>query len=121
MIGIGLDAVEIERFRRAVERHPRILDRIFTTEERDDMSERVDPVPGLAARFAVREAVMKAMGVGIGDVAFADIAVRRSPSGRPAVELRGAAAKLASELGITTWQISISHTRDSAMAVAAAL
>ena len=121
MIGIGLDAVEIGRFREALKRHPRIVDRVFTEFEREDLAKRDDPVPGFAARFAVREAVMKALGAGIGDVAFTDIGVRRAETGQPHLELTGAAARLAETRGVKGWKISITHTDNTAMAVVAAL
>ncbi len=117
---VGIDAVDIDRFRRAVQRQPRILDRVFSAGERSDMAKRKDPMPGFAARFAAREAVMKALGVGIGDVAFADIEIVRAESGKPGLRLAGSAAKLANDQGISSWHISISHTETVAMAVVAA-
>ena len=65
--GIGVDAVDIERFRISLERTPSMRQRLFVAEELDYVSAKVDPVPSLAARFAAREAVMKAMGLGRGD------------------------------------------------------
>ena len=121
MISLGLDAVEIERFRGAVSRHPRIVDRIFTERERADLATRTDPIPGFAARFAVREAVMKALGAGIGDVRMADIGVERAESGAPSLKLSGSAQAMAAAKGITAWHLSITHTDTLAMAVVAAI
>ena len=121
MIGLGLDAVEIERFRGAVDRHPRILERVFTDNERADMAKREDPMPGFAARFAVREAVMKALGVGIGDVRMAEIEVARAESGAPSLSLSGSALRIAASKGVSAWHVSITHTDSVAMAVVAAI
>lgn len=121
MIGLGLDAVEIERFRGAIDRHPRIINRVFTDAERADMAKRDDPVPGFAARFAVREAVMKALGVGIGIVRMADIEVARAESGAPTLSLSGSAQRIAASKGVSGWHVSITHTDSVAMAVVAAI
>ena len=99
MIGIGLDAVDVERFRAALRRHPRLADRVFTPTERADMAGRADPVPGLAARFAAKEATMKALGVGIGSVRLAEIGVVRAPSGAPSLVTTGRAAGARRGLG----------------------
>jgi holo-[acyl-carrier protein] synthase len=93
MIGIGLDAVDVERFRAALRRHPRLADRVFTPRERADMAGRADPVPGLAARFAAKEATMKALGVGIGSVRLAEIGVVQAPSGAPSLVTTGRGAR----------------------------
>jgi holo-[acyl-carrier protein] synthase len=108
--GIGVDAVEIERFRTTLSRTPGVRERLFTDAELAYASSKADPVPSLAARFAAREAVMKAMGVGIGAFAFHDVSVDRAPSGRPSLIVVGTAAALAAERGIATWQLSITHT-----------
>jgi holo-[acyl-carrier protein] synthase len=110
MIGIGVDAVEIERFRRSLERTPTMLRRLFTDSERADASRRPDPVPSLAARFAAREATMKAMGLGLGAFGFHDVFVVRASSGAPSLVVRDRAAELAAERGITRWHLSLTHT-----------
>ncbi|MGH9152096.1 MAG: holo-ACP synthase, partial [Acidimicrobiales bacterium] len=79
MIGIGIDAVEVDRFRRALERTPRMGERLFTDGERAYGSRFADPAPRLAARFAAKEATMKALGVGLGAVDFRDVEVRTAP------------------------------------------
>ena len=89
--------------------------------ERTDLAPRRDAVPGLAARFAAKEAVMKALGVGIGAVALREVEVRRDVAGAPEVVLHGRAAALAAARGVTGWRLSLSHTAGSAMAVALAL
>ncbi len=117
MIGIGIDLVEIDRFRRVLARRPGVADRLFTDGERASLSRRRDPVPGLAARFAAKEATMKALGVGIGAFPFGDVEVRRLRSGAPELHVSGKAAALAASLGVGAWSVSLTHTHESASAV----
>ena len=121
MTGIGIDAVEVERFRTVLARRPSVARRLFTDGERDSLARRRDPVPGLAARFAAKEAVMKALGVGLGAFAFHDVEVVRAESGAPSLALSGRAASLAAERGVAGWRLSITHTEQTAHAVAVAL
>jgi holo-[acyl-carrier protein] synthase len=110
VIGIGVDAVDIDRFRRSLQRTPSMRTRLFTAEELADLAARADPVPALAARFAAREAVMKAMGLGLGAFGFHEAWVRRAASGEPSLVITGRAAELAGARGITEWLLSITHT-----------
>lgn len=110
VIGIGVDAVEIERFRRSLQRTPSMRDRLFTAHELEYVEPKADPVPSLAARFAAREAVMKALGVGLGAFGFHDVWVTRAPSGAPSLEFTGGALRLATAAGVDTWHLSITHT-----------
>ena len=121
MVGIGLDAVDIARFRRSLERTPSMLQRLFTESERDALARRVDPVPGLAARFAAREAAMKAFGVGLGAFGFHDLWVDRAPSGAPLLMVAGAARKLMDDRRVDALQVSLTHTDTVAQAVVVAL
>ncbi len=114
--GIGVDAVDIERFRRSLERTPSMQRRLFTEHELAYVAPKADPVPSLAARFASREAVMKAMGLGLGAFGFHDVWVDRRDSGEPHLNVTGRAAQLASERGIATWHLSITHTDQVAIA-----
>jgi holo-[acyl-carrier protein] synthase len=114
--GIGVDAVDIERFRRSLERTPSMRERLFTEHELAYVAPKADPVPSLAARFASREAVMKAMGVGLGAFGFHDVWVDRLESGEPHLNITGRAAELARERGIETWHLSITHTDQVAIA-----
>ncbi|MFZ0059251.1 MAG: holo-ACP synthase [Acidimicrobiales bacterium] len=120
MIGIGLDAVDVTRFRRVLARHPRLADRVFTARERADVAGRSDPVPGLAARFAAKEAAMKALGVGIGAVRLSEIGVVRAASGAPSLETSGRAAARAAALGVGVLRVSLTHTDTHAGAVVVA-
>ncbi|MGI9604837.1 MAG: holo-ACP synthase [Acidimicrobiales bacterium] len=121
MIGIGTDLVEIERFRTTLERTPGIRDRSFTADEREYADARNDPTERYAVRWAAKEAVMKAMGVGLGEVAMVDIEVVRAESGAPSVLLHGTAAVKAGELGISAWKITLTHTSTMAQAIVVAL
>ena len=93
--GIGIDLVDIERFRRSLERTPSMRTRLFTAVELDYVAPKADPIPSLAARFAAREAVMKALGVGLGAFGFHDVWVERAESGAPSLVVSAAAADLA--------------------------
>jgi holo-[acyl-carrier protein] synthase len=116
IFGIGVDAVDIERFRRSLERTPSMRERVFTEHELAYVAPKVDPVPSLAARFASREAVMKAMGLGLGAFGFHGVWVDRRESGEPHLNVTGRAAELAHERGIETWHLSITHTDQVAIA-----
>jgi holo-[acyl-carrier protein] synthase len=120
VIGVGVDLVEIERFRQSVERTPSMLDRLFTAVELDYARTKTDPIPSLAARFAAREAVMKALGVGLGAFEFHDVWVRRNDSGAPRLMVEGRAAALASVAGVRLWHLSLSHSSTTAIAYAIA-
>ncbi len=108
--GIGIDAVDIERFRTSLARTPTMRERLFTAEELSYVAPKVDPVPSLAARFAAREAVMKAMGLGLGAFGFHEVWVTRTESGQPALMVTGRALELAVDRGITVWHLTITHT-----------
>jgi holo-[acyl-carrier protein] synthase len=110
LIGIGIDVVEIDRFRTSLVRTPTMRERLFTAPELEYVSTKVDPVPSLAARFAAREAAMKAMGLGLGAFGFHDVWVERAASGAPSLQVVGRAAELAAERGITRWHLSVSHS-----------
>jgi holo-[acyl-carrier protein] synthase len=114
--GIGIDAVDVARFRASLTRTPAMRDRLFTKEELAYVKPKVDPVPSLAARFAAREAVMKAMGLGLGAFGFHEVWVSRAESGQPALNVTGRARELAVDRGITTWHLTITHTDTLAIA-----
>src|SRR4051812_23263460 len=90
--------------------------RLFTDSELAYVAPKQDPVPSLAARFATREAVMKAMGLGLGAFGFHDVWVDRRASGEPLLNVTGRAAELAQERGIDRWHLSITHTDHVAIA-----
>ena len=121
MIGIGTDLVELDRFRLALQRTPRLPERLFSDAERAYAARRRDPTERLAARFAAKEAVMKAMGVGLWKFPLRDVEVVKAPSGQPSVRLHGRAAALADERGVREWRLTITHTERVAQAIAVAL
>lgn len=120
MLGIGIDAVDIDRFRRVLERTPRIRARMFTATEICSVSSKFDPAPSLAARFAAREATMKVLGVGLGAFDLHDVSITRKDSGEPQLHVTGRAHELAVARGIAHWYVSLSHTAQVAVAVVAA-
>lgn len=119
--GLGTDLVEIERFRLALARRISLPGRLFTDAEQRYAHEHHDPVSRLAARFGAKEAVMKALGVGLGAFAFRDVEVVRDDGGVPSLALHGGAAALAEARGVRAWQVSLTHTDTTAMAVVLAL
>lgn len=118
VVGIGLDLVDVDRFERVLARRATIATRLFTEDERRDAGNAPER---LAARFAAKEAVWKVLGVGLGAVDFHDCVVVREPHGAPSVRLRGRAHELATRRGITTIELSLSHTDRTAGAVAIGL
>ncbi len=115
----GIDLCEISRLREAVERHgERLLARIFTVTEREQCE---GNYASLAARFAAKEAVSKALGTGLGPIAFTDIEIVRGENREPILRLHGKAQEKANELYLTEWAISLSHTREYAMASVVAM
>jgi holo-[acyl-carrier protein] synthase len=120
LIGIGLDAVEIPRFREVLARRPAMERRLFTEAERAYGRAGPDPAPRLAARFAAKEATMKALGVGLGAFTFHDVEVVHGPDGAPSLRVTGRAAALAEEKGVGAWLVSITHTDRLALAVVTA-
>lgn len=121
VVGVGLDVVDVARFRQALERTPSMRQRLFTPGELDALAGRVDPVPGLAARFAAREAAMKALGVGLGAFGFHDLWVERTASGAPHLGVVGAARALMEQRGVDHLHVSLSHTASTAQAIVVAV
>jgi holo-[acyl-carrier protein] synthase len=120
MIRCGIDMIEIQRVADGIERFgERFLDRFFTSGERADCK---DQIHRLAARIAAKEAVAKALGTGIGDVKWVEIEIRTdNERKRPILHLHGAAVEVANSLGVTQWDISLTHTRVYASAVVVAI
>jgi holo-[acyl-carrier protein] synthase len=121
VVGLGTDLVEVARFRLAMERRAKLPERLFSDAEREYAFRQKDPAKSLAARFGAKEAVMKAMGVGLWKFKFRDVEVVRAKSGAPSVTLHGRAAEMAAERGIGGWHLSLTHTETTAMAVVLAL
>ena len=120
LIGVGLDTVDVGRFRAVLARRPGMIERMFSASEREAMSARLDPVPGYAARFAAKEATMKALHSGLGAFDLADVEIVRSPGGAPVLVASGRAASLAASLGVSRLDVSLTHTSTLASAVVVA-
>ena len=121
IVGVGVDAVSVDRFRRLLERRPRFAARCFTEGEQSDAGSSADLAQSLAARFAAKEAVMKALGTGIGAFALTDVEVCRTGGtdatrNAPYVVLTGKAAELAGAHGASRFHLSLTHTDDVAIA-----
>lgn len=100
VIGVGIDFVQVDRFRTSINRTPSMVERMFTPDERLYALAAKDPAERLAARFAAKEAVMKALGVGLGAFGFHDVEVIRAESGEPSLGIYGPAEALALERGV---------------------
>lgn len=125
VIGLGIDVVEVARIKQAVQRFgDRFLHKIFTARELSELSYAVNRTTSflhLAGRFAAKEAVAKALGTGISGFAWRDIEILRDERGKPVVVLAGGARETADRVGIAKILVSVSHTRDLALAEAIAL
>ena len=119
MLSTGVDMIEVARIERGIARHgERFLQRFFTAQEVAYCAGRMT---SLAGRFAVKEAVGKAFGTGIGDVSWTEIEIVCDERGRPGLVLHNAAKDLAEKLGLTEWSISLSHTDTHAIGFAVAM
>lgn len=121
IVGVGVDAVDVVRFRRVLDRRPSLASRCFTASEQSDADASADRCQSLAARFAAKEAVMKSLGSGLGAFAWTDVEVTRAPGTgatrhAPSLELRGGAALLAGERGAGRFHVSLTHTDGVAIA-----
>src|SRR5438477_3233789 len=121
ILGHGIDIVETDRIKRSVNEHgQRFLDRVYTAVEQEYCARnRKRYFEHLAGRFAAKEAVLKVLGTGWrGGIAWTDVEIRPQPSGQPVVVLSGECLRIATELGISRWHVSISHIETHAMASA---
>ena len=121
IVGVGVDAVDVDRFRRILDRRPGFAARYFTHNERADAQRGEDPTQSLAARFAAKEAVMKALGTGLGGFALTEVEVRRragtgATDNVPFVVLHGGAAGVAARQGAAVFHLSLTHTEHVAIA-----
>jgi holo-[acyl-carrier protein] synthase len=115
--GVGVDVVEIDRFAAALRRRPRLAERCFTEAEARYCLSRPYPAQHFAARFAAKEAVGKALGIGM--TRWREVEVVRG-RGAPGVALHGRYARRAAEMGVARVHVSLTHGRDSAVAFAVA-
>jgi holo-[acyl-carrier protein] synthase len=110
IVGIGVDIVDLARFARTVERTPHLSERLFTSGERAAVSET------LAATFAAKEALAKALGAP-GGLAWQDVEVRRDEAGKPSLVVTGSVSAAAAALGVGRWHVSLSHDGGNAVAM----
>lgn len=119
LLAVGVDLIEVERVEQSLEKYgQRFLTRIFTEREQNYCNGRVQ---SLAARFAVKEAVGKALGTGIGDVSWQEIEIVNEENGRPILLLHGDAQRIAHQQGLDNWTISLSHTEAYAVGMVVAV
>ncbi len=118
IVSIGIDMIEIERVAQVhVARGDRFLERVFTKAERDYCLRRTLSAQSFAARFAAKEAVMKALGTGwAAGVRWVDIEVIREPKSAPTIQLHGTAAQIAQRKKITRWHLALTHTQTTSAA-----
>lgn len=119
ILGVGTDLAEVDRIRESIERFgDRFLNRIYTPSERSYALSKANSAERFAARFAAKEAGMKAIGTGWSHgVTWHDFAVVNEPSGRPTLHLTGVAREVAERLGVKTISVSLTHTKEVAFAV----
>ena len=116
-VGVGVDVVEIDRFAESLRKRPRLAERCFTEAEQAYCSRKPFPPQHYAARFAAKEAVGKALGIGM--TRWREVEVVRG-RGAPTIALHGTYAERARQLGVTAVHVSLTHGRDTAMAFAIA-
>lgn len=118
IVGTGIDLIEVPRIAAAIERYgQRFLQRIFTEGEIRYCESKANRVERFAARFAAKEAGMKALGTGWSrGVRWRDIEVRRQPGGRPTIAFHGKAAEFAQKMSVANVALSLTHTKDQAYA-----
>ena len=119
IVGLGIDLAEVDRIRKAIERHgPRFTDRIYTATEIAYVERKANRYERYAARFAAKEAGMKAIGTGWKrGVSWQDFEVTNLPSGRPTLRFHGVAAQIADSLGVRNIALSLTHTAEQGLAI----
>ena len=117
-IRVGTDIIEIQRIRSAAMRHPGFFDRILTPNEKEYCLSKADAFVSLAGRFAAKEAVLKSLGTGLAQISWLDMEILADKNGSPQVLFSGSAEKILRVNGIKYINVSISHSRDYAVAVA---
>lgn len=118
MLYVGTDIIEIERIRKAVQRHPAFWDRILTPREKVYCQKKGNPVQTLAGRFAAKEAVWKCLGLGLRNFSWRDLEILPDQWGCPQVSFKLPLEKILREKNIAAISLSISHSRCCAIAVA---
>lgn len=117
IVGVGIDSVEIDRFRDLLARRETMRTRLFSPAELAVVVDRNDEAPSLAARFAAKEATMKSLGLGLGAFGFHECEILREESGAPRLRASGRLVELAHEHGVGAWHVSLTHTDSMASAI----
>jgi holo-[acyl-carrier protein] synthase len=119
IVGIGTDLAEVPRIQKSIDRYgDRFLNRVYTETEIAYAKRKANAAERFAARFAAKEAGMKALGTGLRNgITWRDFEVINEPSGRPGLRLYGAALEIAARMGVRRISLSLTHTADLAMAV----
>lgn len=121
-VGLGVDIVEVDRMRSVLSRTPSFARRVFSEDECAYCDKHPDPAPHYAARFAAKEAAVKALGTGFSEgIGLRDIEVVRNAQGRPTLRLTGRADQIASRMGVIDAPLSLSHTGGDAIACVIAI
>ncbi len=119
ILGIGTDIIAVGRIERVLAQNPRFAEKVFSPRERAYCEKRANPAQSYAARFAAKEAVMKALGTGWDEqVSWIEIEVVTGPKGKPGIALSGATRKMCEARGMSRIQLSLSHEKDYAIAFA---
>ena len=117
VLGLGIDLVEVDRVRALLRRWPESFPRkVLSPGEREYCQGRAGMAASVAARFAAKEAALKALGLGIGACRWVEMEIEHSPSGAPRLRLKGQAAARAEALGVERLAVSLSHSREYAVA-----
>lgn len=119
VVGVGIDQIEVSRIRESMERHgPAFLNKVFSEREQDVCMQRADPAPCLAARFAAKEAVSKALGTGIGkEFGWLDLEIEKLASGQPVARFSEHGKSALATRQASTALVSLSHLKETASAV----
>ena len=115
---LGTDIIEIQRIKKGMDRHPSFCSRILTPKENECCQGRKDQSAFVAGRFAAKEAIVKCLGLGLRGFSWQDMEILPDELGKPCLELSPRLAAIASQRGVGRVQVSISHSRDYALAVA---
>lgn len=121
ILGIGIDLVKIERIEEAIARHENFVSRIFSSRERERCEDCARPARRYAACFAAKEAASKALGSGVKGFAWREVEMLEDENGGSYLDLSGRALEAASRRGVDRILVSVSHTKDTAVAVAQAV
>lgn len=118
ILSVGIDIADVSRFRAAIERHPRMLERLFTPLEREGLEKKADGASSMAARFSAKEAALKALGCGWGKgVGWTDVEILSAQNGAPVVVLHAMAKEIFLSRGGGRIHVSMTHDGGNAAAV----